>query len=138
MCIRDRYYAVYDALEQIPSGDGCSDPGKRELCQSKTECDKIGLAWSRDGVTWTSAATALLQVQTGGYHPCGQIRTPLGIVPEPETCSGCYSVMWTGFSALPGTDRTGFSPVCHAVIRQVHEAQDGFGQALYPIDSVSS
>lgn len=43
---------------------------------SRTKCDRIGVAWSADGVTWQDSA--LLAVQTGGNHPCGQIRTPLG------------------------------------------------------------
>merc|ERR1711972_687299 len=83
----------------VPS---CTDPSKRALCKSKTQCDKIGIAWSPDGITWTANMTTLLRVQTGGQHPCGQIRTPLGLVAEPELCVGCYSVMWTGFSTLRG------------------------------------
>jgi len=121
------FYAVYDALEQIPEGNeratgsGCTNPAKRAICTSKTQCDKIGIAWSPDGITWTAEMTALLRVQTGGHHPCGQIRTPLGLVAEPELCVGCYSVMWTGFSTLRGTDGKGFTPVCHAIIKQIHE-----------------
>jgi hypothetical protein len=94
---------------------------ERDLCKSKTECDAIGLAWSPDGVTWSTNATALLRVQTGGHHPCGQIRTPLGLVSEPELCAGCYSVLWTGYSTLKGTDNNGFTPVCHAIVRQKNE-----------------
>lgn len=120
------YYAVYDALEQIPVGaeqpsKGCTDPSKRALCKSKTQCDQIGIAWSRDGLTWSANRTTLLKVQTGGHHPCGQIRTPLGLVAEPEHCDGCYSVLWTGFSTLEGTDGNGFTPVCHAIVKQIHE-----------------
>ena len=119
------YYAVYDALEQVPN-DGskkgsCADPQKRALCKSKTQCDAIGVAWSLDGLTWTANATTVLRVQTN-QHPCGQIRTPLGLVPEPELCFGCYSVLWTGYSDLKGTDRNGYTPVCHAVIKQKNEA----------------
>jgi len=98
----------------------CTDPSKRALCTSKTQCDQIAIAWSPDGVTWAANATALLRVQTDGRHPCGQIRTPLGLVAEPgRLCAGCYSVLWTGFSTLKGTDRNGFTftPVCHAVIK---------------------
>jgi hypothetical protein len=118
------WYAVYDALEQVPN-DGfnkgsCTDYRKRALCKSKTQCDAIGLAWSPDGVTWTANATTLLRVQIVG-HPCGQIRTPLGLVPEPEWCVGCYSVLWTGFSNLKGTDSSGFTPVCHAIVKQTNE-----------------
>lgn len=118
------WYAVYDALEQMPN-DGskkgsCSDYRSRALCKSKTQCDAIGVAWSPDGVTWTANATTLLRVQTVG-HPCGQIRTPLGLVAEPERCVGCYSVLWTGFSNLKGTDSSGYTPVCHAVVKQANE-----------------
>ena len=119
------YYAVYDALEQVPN-DGrekgsCADPKKRALCKSKTQCDAIGVAWSPDGLTWTANATTVLRVQTN-QHPCGQIRTPLGLVAEPELCSGCYSVLWTGYSDMKGTDGSGYTPVCHAVIKQKNEA----------------
>ena len=122
------FYAVYDALEQVPAavndnnaGPSCTEASKRALCTSKTECDKIGVAWSPDGVTWSASATTTLRVQTDGHHPCGQIRTPLGLVAEPELCTGCYSVLWTGYSTLKGTDRAGYTPVCHAVIRQKNE-----------------
>eukprot|EP00947_MAST-08B_sp_MAST-8B-sp1_P002916 g2916.t1 len=121
------FYAVFDALEQVPNGAGntCTEPAKRAICKSKTGCDKVGLAWSQDGVTWTAEATMLLAVQgTGGHHPCGQIRTPLGLVAEPELCTGCYSVLWTGFSTQQGTDGNGFTPVCHAIIRNVNEKED--------------
>ena len=80
----------------------------------RSHCDQIGVAWSADGVTWEDSA--LLAVQTGGSHPCGQIRTPLGLAPEPEVCTGCYSVLWTGI-ATEGLPR----PVCHAIIRNVNE-----------------
>jgi hypothetical protein len=92
-----------------------------QLHGAQTGCDKIAVAWSPDGVPWSADMTTLIQVQTGGHHPCGQIRTPLGLVAEPELCTGCYSVLWTGYSALKGTDRVGFTPVCHAVIKQKNE-----------------
>ena len=72
-------------------------------------------------MTWEVNATALLRVQTDGHHPCGQIRTPLGLVEESKLCKGCYSVLWTGYSTLNGTDNAGYTPLCHAVIRQKHE-----------------
>jgi len=74
------YYAVYDALEQLPvasrqggqraaagegtAASGCGNKGFRSLCTNKTQCDQVGIAWSPDGVTWTADATALLRVQT--------------------------------------------------------------------------
>ena len=117
------FYAVYDALEQVPTEAQCSDPSRRAICTSKTGCNKVGLAWSADGTTWTENATALLTVQLDGAHPCGQIRTPLGLVSEPDRCAGCYSVLWTGYSQMKGTDAAGFTPVCHAIIRQRGEGQ---------------
>ena len=86
------YLAVYDAL----GGNG----------------DQIGLGFSADGVTWQYSA--LLAVQTEGSRPCGSIRTPLGLVPEPDRCKGCYSVLWTGGVGS-------FRPVCHAIIRNANE-----------------
>ena len=86
------------------------------ICSKRDACDRIGLAWSADGVTWTDST--LLAVQgAGGHHACGQIRTPLGLAPEPERCRGCYSVLWTGISA------GGFRPVCHAIIRNINEGK---------------
>ena len=90
------YLAVYDALRQPPGADGNS----------------IGLSFSTDGVTWQFSA--LLPVQTKTHRPCGSIRTPLGLAPEPERCRGCYSVLWTGGVGV-------FRPVCHAIIRNINE-----------------
>lgn len=87
------YLAVYDAL--------------------KGGSDVIGVAFSADGVTWRYSTR--LAVQVRDTHPCGDIRTPLGLVAEPERCVGCYSVLWTG--SIAG----GFRPVCHAIIRNINE-----------------
>jgi hypothetical protein len=75
--------------------------------------DQIGLSFSADGVTWQYSS--LLAVQTADNSPCGRIRTPLGLVPEPNRCKGCYSVLWTGQAA------NSFRPVCHAIIRNINE-----------------
>ena len=119
---------VYDALEQTPAGaagtpaeDAPSSPSA-PLCTDKTRCDAIGIAWSQDGTTWAAEASTTLRVQLGGNHPCGQIRTALGIVPEPGQCRGCYSVLWTGFSNVSNTMKpSGWEPVCQAVIRNTNE-----------------
>eukprot|EP01044_Picomonas_judraskeda_P007765 COSAG03_NODE_852_length_5626_cov_3.831011_4_plen_72_part_00 len=68
---------------------------------------------TRGNRTWDYSA--LLAVQVNGHHPCGAIRTPLGLAPEPERCRGCYSVLWTGDT------KGGFRPICHAIIRNVNE-----------------
>ena len=87
------YLAVYDALH------GGSDV--------------IGLSFSADGVTWQYSQ--ILAVQTHARSQCGKIRTPLGMVPEPSRCKGCYSVLWTG------NTKHNFRPVCHAIIRNLNE-----------------
>ena len=74
--------------------------------------DVIGLSFSTDGVTWRYSQILAVQVSS---HPCGSIRTPLGLVPEPGRCRGCYSVLWTGSAG------GGFRPVCHAIIRNTSE-----------------
>ena len=119
------YYSVYDALEQTPQGPTTTQVGTG-LCTSKTTCDSIGIAWSVDGFTWAANASTTLRVQglnSFDNHPCGQIRTALGLVPEPKLCSGCYSVLWTGFSnkSSPCSGAGGFEPVCQAIIRNVNE-----------------
>ena len=125
MTMDGKYYlAVYDALEQPPLGDEQEKqetPGSSEIetalhpgvCSDATKCNRIGIGFSADGVSWKYSA--LVAVQTSENHPCGQIRTPLGLAPEPETCKGCYSVMWTGIAA-------GFRPVCRGIIRNLNEA----------------
>ena len=133
------FLAVYDALEQPPIDEpptvtvptpvddmppppplatGAGKPGGNPICSSKTGCNRIGVAFSADGVTWKYSA--MVPVQTASTHPCGQIRTPLGMAPEPERCKGCYSVMWTGISDQAGPSGN-FRPVCHATIRNVNE-----------------
>ena len=137
------YYAVYDALTQTPqaaltqvvaaaasqSGAAARTDRRQEeeeeedgLCTDKTKCDSIGIAWSADGTTWAANASTTLRVQINGNHPCGQIRTALGLVAEPELCRGCYSVLWTGFSNKSAPMQgPGFEPVCQAIIRNANE-----------------
>jgi hypothetical protein len=120
------FFAVYDALEQTPAtSDTVARPAQSAggLCTDKTRCDAIGIAWSADGTTWTEDASTTLRVQLGDNHPCGQIRTALGLVPEPQLCRGCYSVMWTGFSNQSSSmaHSPGYEPVCQAVIQNTNE-----------------
>jgi hypothetical protein len=126
------YYSVYDALLQAPQAGqtaAATDQAQQirsgaGLCTDKTKCDSIGIAWSADGVSWLANASTTLRVQGlhgSGNHPCGQIRTALGLVAEPKLCTGCYAVLWTGFSDKPSPDHQGFEPVCQAIIRNVNE-----------------
>ena len=64
-------------------------------------------------MTWTANHSEALRVQLHDNHPCGQIRTALGLVGEPDLCRGCYSVLWTGFSNQSDSMRhgPGFEPV---------------------------
>lgn len=48
-------------------------------------------------------------VQTDPASQCGLVRTPLGIVPEPEQCTGCYSILFTGWGA-PNVNNTTPTP----------------------------
>ena len=122
---KNYYLAVYDALEQPPddhpmpvAGIRTGKPGGNPICSSKSSCNRVGIAFSTDGVTWKYSA--MVPVQTATTHPCGQIRTPLGMAPEPERCKGCYSVLWTGISDEPGPSGN-FRPICQAIIRNVNE-----------------
>jgi hypothetical protein len=104
------YLAVYDALEQPPadgdlnpsslatgttSSSAGGGPGGNPICSSKTSCNRIGIAFSADGVTWKYSA--MVPVQTASTHPCGQIRTPLGMAPEPERCKGKKTLSFAPF-----------------------------------------
>ena len=73
------------------------------ICSEKNGCDRIGVAWPPFGLYWGDST--LLAVQTDGNHPCGQIRTPLGLAAEPGRFRGCYSVLWNGIAD------SGFRPV---------------------------
>jgi hypothetical protein len=109
------YLSVYDALTQPPASDdprlsdASSDTGS--VCGG-SKCNRIGIGFSADGVTWKYSS--LVAVQTEATHPCGQVRTPLGLVPEPERCKGCYSVLFTGIAGS-------FRPVCRAIVRNTNE-----------------
>lgn len=91
------FVAVYDSLESPGGAFGG---------------DYIGLGFSEDGVSWRHSS--ILAVQNSTRRPCGAIRTPLGLVPVPEQCDGCYAVLWTGVVG-------NFRPVCQAIIRNVNE-----------------
>eukprot|EP00935_MAST-01C_sp_MAST-1C-sp1_P001402 g1402.t1 len=110
---KSKFLMVFDALSQ---NESCKmDPQcgwVQGQCWSNTACNSVGIAWSEDGVDW-SAPAAHVQVQVpaqgqessgagagaGPDSQCGLIRTPLGLVPEPTKCAGCYSLLWTGWAA---------------------------------------
>jgi hypothetical protein len=57
-----------------------------------TDPDAIGFTWSPDGVDWTAGQSLVVQPSKGKWAP--EVRTPLGLVPEPD---GSYTVFYTGF-----------------------------------------
>ena len=68
-------------------------------CWNNRYCNSIGIAWSDDGISWVNATHLSVQTPSTADAQCGLIRTPIGIVPEPKQCAGCYSVLWTGWRA---------------------------------------
>jgi hypothetical protein len=92
------FLMVFDALSMNST---CRDDPQCEWiggqCWSGTACNAIGIAWSSDGLRWEYAQHLVLQ--TDPRRQCGLIRTPLGLVPEPHVCSGCYSVLYTGWGS---------------------------------------
>lgn len=111
---KQRYIMVYDALSMNAT---CRDDPEcgwvQGQCWSNKYCNEIGIAWSADGVTWVNATTLAVQTPETADAMCGLVRTPIGVVPEPETCAGCYTVMWTGWraptTATPGRTLHGSS-----------------------------
>ena len=96
------FLMVFDALSMNTTCRGdphCAWVGGQ--CWSGTSCNAIGLGWSADGTNWEDAEH--LVVQTDPAQQCGLIRTPLGLVPEPKLCAGCYSVIYTGWGAATST-----------------------------------
>ena len=96
-----------DTFFTRPPASNAAGSGRREQRPDGVELAGGGAplldgAWTARA-TWAAEASTTLRVQLGGNHPCGQVRTALGIVPEPEQCRGCYSVLWTGFSNVSNT-----------------------------------
>ncbi len=54
--------------------------------------DAIGFSWSKDGLDWSAGQTLVVQPSKGQWAP--EVRTPLGLVPEPD---GTFTVFYTGF-----------------------------------------
>ena len=90
------FLMVFDALSMnatCRNDPACGWVGGQ--CWSGTSCNAIGLGWSEDGSNWENVEHVVVQVDPA--NQCGLIRTPLGIVPEPHLCAGCYSVIYTGW-----------------------------------------
>lgn len=65
------------------------------------EADSIGYSFSRDGLNWAKGRALRIQDEGSGW--CRDVRTPLGLVAEPETNS--YTVFYTGFQDPPDWER---------------------------------
>lgn len=76
---------------------------------------EVGISYSADGLQWSSAQ--YVSVWDGaGVAPCGDIRTPLGLVPEPQMGRGVYSLLFTGDSKEPI-----YETVCRALLQNAGE-----------------
>jgi hypothetical protein len=55
------------------------------------------------------------------------VRTPQGLVAEPEKCKGCYSMLYTGHGASgeatadAGADGGSYANVCYVLLQNVNE-----------------
>jgi len=90
------YVAVYDAL--MPD-------------QIKGKGDVVGITESADGVHWSPAQYVSLNASACA---AGVVRTPQGLVAEPDKCKGCYSMLYT-------IDAGSYRPVCHVLLRNTAE-----------------
>ena len=59
----------------------------------------LGLARDYDDLPQHVLNHAIAAASSCPQPRCGLVRTPLGIVPEPQKCAGCYSVSFTGWGA---------------------------------------
>lgn len=87
-----RFVAVYDALHRGESA---------------------GFVASDDGVHWSAAQYVPLNASSSG---CAGVRTPMGLVPEPKRCQGCYSMLYTG-------NQDGYENICWALLRNLDEVE---------------
>eukprot|EP00039_Didymoeca_costata_P017170 m.316305 g.316305 ORF g.316305 m.316305 type:complete len:88 (+) comp16501_c0_seq28:901-1164(+) len=54
------------------------------------------------------------------YSGCGSpVRTAQGLVPEPEMCAGCYSMLYTGHG-------NGYANECWVLLRNKAESLDDY------------
>ena len=90
------YAAVYDAL--MPD-------------QIHDQKDYVGITESADGVHWSVAQYVSLNSTACAS---GTVRTPQGLVAEPDKCKGCYSMLYT-------IDSGAFRPVCYVLLRNTAE-----------------
>ena len=74
---------------------------------------QIGLSYSADGLSWSGPQYVTVW-EGGGAGPCDDIRTPLGLVPEPALGRGVYSVLFTGSAA-------GYENICRALLQNTAE-----------------
>lgn len=104
------WVAVYDALmpDQIHGSE-----------------DVVGISTSSDGVHFSEAQYVHLNASASGCgHP---VRTPQGLVAEPEKCKGCYSMLYTGHGASgeatadAGADGGSYANVCYVLLQNVNE-----------------
>jgi hypothetical protein len=94
------YVAVYDAL--MPD-------------QIKGHEDVVGISVSTDGTHFGPAQYVHLNASASG---CGSpVRTPQGLIPEPDKCKGCYSMMYTGHGGKPS-----YANECWVMLRNLAEA----------------
>eukprot|EP01043_Picozoa_sp_COSAG02_P054268 COSAG02_NODE_6120_length_3785_cov_2.818231_2_plen_327_part_00 len=93
------YVAVYDAL--MPD-------------QIEDHEDVVGISVSADGVHFGPAQYVHLNASASG---CGSpVRTPQGLIPEPDKCKGCYSMMYTGHGGKPS-----YANECWVMLRNLAE-----------------
>eukprot|EP00039_Didymoeca_costata_P017169 m.316260 g.316260 ORF g.316260 m.316260 type:complete len:369 (+) comp16501_c0_seq17:43-1149(+) len=92
------YVAVFDAL--MPD-------------QIHGHSDVVGITYAADGVHFSAAQYVSLNAS---YSGCGSpVRTAQGLVPEPEMCAGCYSMLYTGHG-------NGYANECWVLLRNKAEA----------------
>jgi hypothetical protein len=102
-----RSIAVYDAL--MPN-------------QIHGHHDYVGISQSADGVHWSAAQYVSLNASASGCG--GTVRTPQGLVAEPQRCKGCYSMLYTGVDNRAegdGRGSEGYKNECWVLLQNTAE-----------------
>jgi len=72
-------------------------PDGRFICVYDSQgADRIGYAFSRDGIHWEPGKSLAIQPKPGTWSK--DVRTPLGLIPEAD---GSFTVFYTGFEQEP-------------------------------------
>ncbi len=84
--------AIEPTFIENPIVERLHDGSYAAVYDTTTNPDAIGFTWSKDGFDWAPGQAVVVQSTKGKWTP--EVRTPLGLVPEPD---GTFTAFYTGF-----------------------------------------